>query len=97
MQLRAMMMSVCLSFSIGCAAPPVVNLQDSERIHWRADVQAYEMSRATLDATYGDCLFVPAPTDDQVKPSDTDGWVLVTEGFLSRVMNACEVEGTLRP
>ena len=97
MRLRAMMMSAYLSFSIGCATAPVANLQESERIHWRDDVHAYEMSRATLEATYGDCLFVPAPTDDQVKPSDKDGWVLVTEGFLSRVMNACEVEGTLRP
>jgi len=92
MRYAVMTMIVCLSFSTGCAAkPPTASLQEAERIHWRPDVGAYEMSKATLEASYADCRFTPAPTDDPVRDSTNAGKVLVTDGFLSRLMNVCEL------
>ena len=74
-----------------------MNLQEYEHLHWRDDVHAYEMSQTLLDGIYTDCRYTPTISDDPVRPSDRAGAVLVTEGYLSHVLTACELRKAPTP
>lgn len=83
-----MMVSACLSFSIGCGNGKNAALQASEVIapqpngtHW--------VSKAGLAEWQQDCGFVASPADDPVLQTDDPSIVAVTDGYLTKLMLAC--------
>lgn len=79
----------CLSCSIGCAQEPEANLQSSEQLHFRSDRNRWEMSAAGLAEAKKDCRFEPSPADDPIEPAEREGQVLMTDGFVSHLLNEC--------
>lgn len=77
----------CLSLSTGCGKRSVAALQSSEQVI--AVPGGWRVNLAGLEEMKKDCGFLATPADDPLQLTESPAEVIVTDGYMTKLMLAC--------
>lgn len=86
-RLLVTMLLACLSLSTGCGSGKNAALQASEQVV--AVPGGWRVNLAGLQEMKRDCGFIDSPTDDPVQLTENPAEVIVTDGYMTKLMLVC--------